>query len=496
MIQAYIKIRLILWLIIAIVIAWFLYLGVVPSGKISYEYGFEHPDRFISKLGPADRVGQASKGTQKIVGNPAYFSLYTPRTFDTATLKLKYRANSLSTNSLSLIEAGILADNTVWRYNLQPIQNKVLDQLSLVWTTVREGKNVLLEKNKKYGSIGDFLAKPPDLGKVAVYNYDPGLDYVIKDYAPKNRNEPDMAMGSSLRGSWQFYTYIKNEKLDFTFDFRDLNQNRDADKIELFLYYNNSKIDSKKLDDDNNSTDNGQESGIRRLNLSVPGLPEGAYKLELKANDDIITEKISTEQSRLSFINKISFYQIGKDGLSLFTDARKVQAVTAFQEGLQTLEIGKNEFKIDATFKQFESEVERSSSTERLATVKLRKGMVSLSGRGVFAFGRDAFINPELKKADGELDVLAEGIEFVLASYQEPETVDGWKKAEIDFDLKSAYKEDGKYSFVISVPGLNPEDGTGDNMEIGAIEVDLKGKDLYAILKNKLKEISSRLFKQ
>ncbi|MCG2700957.1 hypothetical protein L6267_02200, partial [Candidatus Parcubacteria bacterium] len=210
------KIRILFWGILFGFVCWLLYMAIAPSGKISYvrrDFGISPPNYnyFISKLTPEDRV-ELVQGTklpigslvpQKITGDPVYFSLRTLRKFDKAKLTLKYK----NENALPIIEAGILADSVVWRYDLQPVENKIIDQLSLAWDVIMEGEAILLQREKKYNSIDEFLNNMPDNKEIALYNYNLAQKYLLPDYEKSNEN---LILDCALRGAYQFYVYIKD----------------------------------------------------------------------------------------------------------------------------------------------------------------------------------------------------------------------------------------------------------------------------------------------
>ena len=508
-----IKFRIFLWLILASVVGWLLYMGVVPSGQISYVYNFNKPNYFIGKLMPEERVALIYDGSQKIIGDPVYFSLRTPRRFNKAKLILKYRhdkdtecpiGHSVS-ECIPVIEAGVLADKIIWRYDLQPIENKIINQLALDWDVINKDGVMLLQNGKKYNSIDEFLNDLPTRDEIALYNYplrqkqseasDLKSEYLLSDYAASANTNTEGATGNdegedcnprlhyclSLRGPYQFYTYIKDEDLDFNFVFQDLNKNKDSDPIDLYLYYNDQLIDSRHVDDDGITTDSGEIKDCGEIKLKLANLPEGVYKIELRANDDIITKNIKTKQQKLAFINKIWLADSGgSDIINLWTDSKLINAQTVNPDSLQTVRAGENELKIEQTYKQFSATV--SSSTTKLT---LEKDDVILSGNGVFSFSRDSLINPNFKKVDAYLDVDDDGINYILADYEMPQDTNEWKAASAEFDLTKAYREDGKYSFLISVPGLRADDEVDDWIEIGEIEVELEGVSLYdKIFKN------------
>ncbi len=470
------KLRIFLWTVLTSVIFWLLYMGVVPSGRISYHYDFRDESYFIKKLTPAERVEPPQSGSQRIVGNPVYFALRTPRRFDKAILTLKYKNNG----SLPLIEAGVLVDKIIWRYDLRPIENTILDDLSAKWNVIKEDGLTLLQREKKFQSVNEFLEHLPERREIALYNYKINENFSLPDYAPKIAENK---IGYALQGAWQIYTYIKNENLDFSFAFEDLNKNKDADSIDLNLYSNGQLIDSRHLDDDGIFSDNGEKTQRGDLRLKLAGLPEGIYKAELKVNDDIMTKEIFTEQQKLSFINKLWLADAGQKNITLFSDSMIISAQTINPGRLQTLKVGENDLEMTETYRQFSIKT-FSTAPE----IKLEKDDVILAGDGVFSFNKNSLINPAFKKVDENFDADREGIDYILADYTPPSEKDGWNIASAEFDLRNAYREFYKYNFLISTPGLKVEDGVDNNIEMGEIKIELEGTGLRDKLRKILKK--------
>ncbi len=471
-----IKIRVFLWLILAVIILWLLYIAVLPSGKIIYINDFNDKNYFIGKLTPKDRV-ESLNGVRKILGNPVYFALATPRSFSKAVISLKYKNN----DDLPMIEVGVLKDKLLWRYDLKPVRNKVIDQLFLVWDIVRGDNNeVLLQREKKYESIEDFLNNMPNHEEMAIYNYDLKYNYKIDDYQP---NENIVELTHNLRGAYQFYTYIKEEPLNFSFNFFDLNKNSESDEVEIFVYHNGQVIESHRLKGAEVNTGVNREMG--NIEINTLNLPEGVYKIEVKVSDDIITNKIFTSQTKVSFINKLWLNDVGRENLKLYTDSRTIGGQTVNPSKLQTIKISDSELNIEETYKLF-----TVNNFRDISAIILQKDDVIISGDGVFSLTNNQLFNPEIKKV-GSVDLNYEGINYVLAKYSSPTKVDDWQVAGAEFDLNNAYREDGKYNFIISIPGFRADDEINDKLEIDEIKVELSGKTLLQkieemLLKSKL----------
>ena len=489
--------RLLISLILIGVLLGILYKGIAPSGKINYIYDFCEKECnsftsrtqsfFIGKLTPDTRVEPILDGKQRIIGDPVYFNMHTSRKFDTAKLTLKYKNKPGSKNEKpgEFIEAGILADNVLWRYNLKPIENKIIDKLAEIWPIVEEDGVILLQRDKVHYSIAEFLHELPQAETIALYNYDLKQEYIIPDYEPENQEK---ILEYALRGPYQFYTYLKDEDLDYGFVFQDLNKNKDSDPIYLQLYYGDQLIDTRSLEDDGIKEDNEKILKERKLEFKLKNMPEGVYKIELRVNDDIVTQKIETKQTKIAFLGKMRIANKDNKNISLYTDSKNVKALTTNPGKLQTIKVGASELKLDQTYKQYSLKTEGG-----LANLSLAHDDIILAGDGVFSFNKNAILNPAFRKVDENLDFEKDGIDYILARYSIPkETKDGWKIASAEFDLNKAYQEKGSsflkilgggdYSFLISIPSLAEEESK-NWIEIDEIRIDLEGKNLREMLK-------------
>ena len=479
-----IKIRIVLWGTLCLVALWLLVKAVVPSGEITYIQNFKDDSYFIPKLTTAERV-EKSDGSVKIVGDPVYFALRAPRSFDSAQLTLRYK----NLSGLPVMEAGVLADKTVWRYDLEPLENQIIGQLAESWHTISSHGLVLLQREHQFNSVDEFLNDLPDLDRIALYNYDLKTNYILEDYEPSGApGALSCNVSAALRGTHQFYTYIKDETLDFTFTILDLNKNQDSELVEVSLYFDSELIASQDLSDDGIETDSGEIKDDRELALKLANLPEGVYKIEIKANDDIVIKNICTAQSKLAVINKLWLYKDERQDIELFTDSRSLQATTIHPDSQQSIRAGANELIIDETYRQFSTEVKKATATDFLARIHLAKDGVVISGLGTFSFDFERHINPAIKRVDSHLDINADNIDFILARYHGIEQDGEWCLATAEFDLKAAYQEKGKYNIIISIPGLRADDDVDDYIVVDEIKIELKVKTLW----EKIKEMISK----
>lgn len=478
------NLRIILWSILVAIILLLFYLGISPSGKTSYAKNFFNDNYFIGKLTPEERTRTGNNNTQKIVGDPAYFTLRTLRPFDKAKLTLTYRSQGTS-----IIEAGVLADKRAWRYKLKPLENSYIDRLSKKWPSVKTDSLILLERPAEavsfkplpYPQVEDLFDNLPAVNQLALYNYDLDREFFLSDYVP-SISENDL--GISLRGGYEFYVYLGVEDLYLNFYFSDLNKNRDSDPIDINIYRQGNKIKNYHGDDPGIATDNGTLETRNNILIRQAGLTPGLYRVEIKANDDVITDKIRTTQTRIVFINKMWLADKNRQGIGLFTDSRSVNVQTTNPGRLQNIAIGKKVLPLAETYKQYST-----STDETLALISADKDDIIISGDGVFGLDKNYFFNPENKKVN--LNFSDQGIDYILADYVMPRENGGWKTAQTQVDLTAAYSESEKplipginklsrrYSFLISIPGLRADDNIDDWVEIKEIKIELDGASLW-----------------
>ena len=236
------KIRLFYGIFLFVILGLFLFFKIVPFGHItyirSYSDSFKLGKGFVYNFSPPERVDTSRGSYPRVIGDPLYFSVFTPRTFDKVKLTIKYK-DHLS-NKEPIVEAGVLVDNIVWRYDLKPLQNKIVDSLKKDWPRLENGSKVLLQRDGSYSSWTDMEA---DLAKgqlkncpgginscLATYNYN-----IIPHYQETNYNSKPLVIDTPLRGGHQLYIYLSNSSLHLKFDFINIYSNT-KDPIQVDLY--------------------------------------------------------------------------------------------------------------------------------------------------------------------------------------------------------------------------------------------------------------------
>ena len=477
------KLRFFLYSFLVVVIVILAYFYVVPFGKISYSQDFSKNyynllggKGFFHKLGPADRLLDKNK----IISDPVYFYLKTPRTFSKAKVKINYRLSPEleKLDEYLNIDAGVLVDKENWHYDLKPIFNSALKKLeqSEDFNIVREGALSFAQRKtaKQFSSAKDFLAEE-NYKEALFYNYTPNYNFKIRDSFFQNGVSSTgyfhydiKTVLQNLRGSHVFYTYIYDEdlKIDFSWVLKDiLNDKSKSETVNVFVYYQNEAIFSDVV--------NVEKGETKRYLLNLPNLPEGVYKIEIKTGDNVITKKLETDLNRITFLNRVWLDGLN-NGFALYSNKNNFRIKSVDSDCLGEVNVGSEKISIDKIYQQFNFTVPVSKNN--LNKLESNSCGLLIENNGLFSFSEIAFFNPLPDKL--EADTNLNDYNYIIANYQE---------AEIEFDLSKAVRDKDGYRFLLSAPFLNSLDGDR-YIEITKIQVDLEGRTLFDKIKSIFKK--------
>jgi hypothetical protein len=446
------------------------------------------------------------------------------------------RTKNLSGEKIKVIENKILDNITWYRLEdknknvvlLQKGKDKCEDKLPLNLSLINEEKNSLplkkgkLEKDLTYEdcqykysqdknpqeltkpgnqekkpwreyqfeNVIDFLKNiSPVIQKnnVAVFNYSLLPHLRIENYQPENETPlnpllqkekiGEFTFEKTIRDKHQILTYIKNEHLDFTFYFQDLNRKKGADYFHIFLKQDNKIIAHYFSRDDGNTSKNYKKSQEKKIVVKKENLPEGLYQLILDINSDLIVKKITTKQKYFAFQNSLQLFDPGQN-LEFYTNATNINFAPLHKESLD------QEIKITPT-RHFEEtaattarEDTKITTPKTLKIKKLQPYHVNLSGinkidiqkndvkidfNGITAINFETLekLNFSNLKSLTEISILnnPENVDYIITSYSPPpnKISESWISQEVEFDLTklglNPFKP--KVSLFLHIPGFD-----------------------------------------
>lgn len=437
---------------------------LVLDGKLMIESDLTQKLPLISILFPEHRV-QKEEEHYIIQDEPVYFTVRSPIEFDEAEVELEFQSGDLKTIGL-----GVATIEEGWNFETHTLYNETLNNIN--WHSISDGTNTLYQKKKDFDNIENFVEVSNSIEGVGAYDFDLGETFQIPNYQSSNQ---EMIIDNCLRGKHEFYTYIKDEALDFTFKIQDINRTDGEDPLIIFVYNSrNKKIYSKIISDDGLVSKFDPASDPRYISVYIPNLKEGVYKVEFSSNDDIFIREIATKQQKLVFIDRLylcdskeyndGFVDLKLEASEIYTNGRLIQFYTAHQAGLQTVSLDGYGINISEKHQWI-----KANSNPKLSRIYIPQNDLKISTRGIFALEKEHYFNPEIINLKDYSDI--EEVNYIIARYQKPQDLENtWLKNKIKFNLDKAQIENGNLKFMISSPDLQKEN---NGFKINSIKVKL-----------------------
>lgn len=447
--------RIIIYSLPIILLSYLIYKDFTPAGIATFVYDFSKDSSVITNLFPANRltdplIDNDGNYSQEIIKEPVYFATRLSQKFNQAKVEITFQnPNQLFFQlGLSIIGQGD------WNYFFRPLDNQFINNLN--WSKIEENNLTLWQKNKKYQSINNFLLNLDKEVNVGVYDFSINRKFRLANYQPTNEYT---IINKTIRGYHQFYTYLKDENLDFTFTTQDINRAKGADPWEINVYdEENYKIYNQPITDDGFITNLDPASAPRIINLKIPDLSEGVYKIELNGEDEIFIREIKTRQRYLTFIDRLylvdnpeyadGFTDLNYQPSQIISTAKYLGFETTHPEGLQEVKINEQLVKLKKTHQKYFITIDKLP-----AIINSPKNDLKIFGRGLLSFSQEQYFNPEIYRLPDFQETPA--IDYLLTAYQQPIVLNGWRKSSLLFDLTKAEIKNRKIRWALSAPELN-----------------------------------------
>lgn len=178
----------IFWSTFTALFAWVGYQNVVPTGKMIATYTMPNGGSQFAKLvsDDADRlVGRTTKGGQSflsITHPPLSFSVFAPRAFTAATVKLTYQ----NPDNQPVLRLGIQQAGPGFLYRDMVVNDPTLDALPAWWQKVTDGSMTLWQRNIAYEQkVESSSARKAERQKVIDQKFQQDVLMLEKDEARK-----------------------------------------------------------------------------------------------------------------------------------------------------------------------------------------------------------------------------------------------------------------------------------------------------------------------
>jgi len=476
--------QLLIILFPTVLFGWLVLQEVVPSGIFRVEHSIQDSSPFIDPLMPDARVGDVHEDffgdtVQTIMDDPVFFFVHPHRGFEKVDVEVWFK-----NESAPILEIGALAQKEGQVYDLKPLQNLTID--ASPWARLETAGVTLLQREKTYGSIADFLVDPPPSHEIATYNYTLARPYRIEGYTPSRESR---TIDVSLRGFHELKTYVENERLDFEIQYMDMNRDEGGDAFSIAVFDEKGRtVHEEFVRDDGNVRADAKADELRSVHLVLPEVSTGVYKIEFRAGRDIFFRRMITPQQKIVFLNNLYLgdevgWQAVPRAVQFWTEAKHLDFQTQHASGLQELLVGKEIAAVTEPYRRFPVEV----LEDGVVKVASPTGDLLIHTDGHVAFSPEQFFNPDAVRLRAQTDLDRLGVNYVIASYSPPERQGNWLVNTATFDTSLLVFEGGAWKFTFSIPGISD---LGASVDVGRIDMTwhrepFRFSDLWEALKRK-----------
>lgn len=452
------RVRQILWLLL--VIGWLilLFLASRPLGRATYSLQNQTGNYFIHKLGPAERWVTSSQALI-MTGQPGYFFLRPTRPFRQAEITVTWQPRTEAV----YLETGILMDKANWQYQTKPLNHPGLNDLT--WPLLTSGSYRLWQKQPVYQNWQQFTSNPPDLSRLAVYNWSPTS---VSSSQPDNYQigQTWQNIPGHWRGIQQIITYLAdNEPLAWRLAITsDALKDLTADERRIEVNITNSA--NQRLWSEQRFLD----GDYLEWPISAGPWPAGAYRLEIKASRQLLIN-LATKQTVFGWQGQV--WPVAPAGFKwqFWTDAPRIIAQTIQPASRQVIKVNQQSLDIKETYQQYQIET-AATSTE----ISLSGGDIQLAGNGIFSL-KPVIFNPQLRRVNQLSDAQLASFDFIAANYQAPICNQQFCSATAKLSLIGANWQSGD-GYKIMLAADNSQLSTTSPLIIKEIKVKLSGQTL------------------
>lgn len=437
------------WSIALFGLLWLIVQRFPPSGTISFDVPFDGTSAWIDPFLPSERTtppGEQVEGWrgQRILQDPVYTSARVPGIYERVEYEIDFRPIRQT-----LVEIGIQPYGEESSFDFKPLWFETLQ--SDAWRAVEAyGKRGFV----KNGVSNDIL-------------HSIEYDHLAVWHATPTRSETEDTTGAlrrydvSLRGSHDFWARSQGGVIEFKFELQDSNRRKGRETLIFQIWRDEMLIDAEAFGIGGSQD---QTMGtVFEKRIRWDHLEPGMYRVQFVAEDDVFIRSVETSLShwvigpRISFGDLVGYKNGTMEGIA-WTNSRHIVLQTFHDEGLQSVELGKEMVVVARTHESYRLD----RHDEGTAPIRLHApiGDIRVIGDGYFSLSEETFFLPEPRRITAWTEPDREGIQAVITSYERPKSLgDGWYRGSGSFSLQP---EKDELRIALSVPGILTRAGALD----------------------------------
>ncbi len=435
-------------------------------GTFTLTYDFKNASKFISSLAPLGRALNREQNVengeyyQRAVAEPVYFDVQLPSAYPRVDVTLEYH-NPYQ----PIVELGLQLndDERNSQFVFQPIENKFVEQSN--WNRLENKDYILLQREANYSSVEDFIANPPVDKHVGTWHAAVQHPFTYTNYQLGTDN---IVIDQSLVGQHEFYTYIKDQPLEFTIT------TSAAEPQFIRIYRGAEQIFAEVTNQ-----------------VQLNDLTEGVYRIVLEVDDATVISKIDTRLQKLVFKGRVHLtiptpQTISMSPTIFYTPANSISATPQSAAGVGEMQFYDRIMKLGMVGNTYQW---MNPIANHFDHVLLPQSDVVIAADQPISFSESAWFDPGFGFTPVTTNTNLDQLDYILSQqYVAPTEAKDWYSATARFDLTTVKRADPtKLHFMISAPGLQrqPQGLTVRTIKVVAYKDPVTIQNIWTRLKNK-----------
>ncbi len=458
------------------------YLAIFGTLSITYDFSGESPQvREFTPRGRAldrERNLRTGEAYQRIVGEPVYMNVAVPRSFEDVAVTVDYQ-----NNEQSYVEFGLVTSEEPLAVRLAPFDIGVINQAIADGWFIQEKDGVtLLQRDKQFESIEDFVDSVPEDVGVGVYRHQLAYQYIDSSYVPSPEKQ---VIDRVLRGKHEFWTYAAGETLHVEFDLTDINREFNEDPITVRVYRRDLLVYEQQLDDDGEATGSSEATDRGTVIVDIPNAEAGLYRVLVEVNDDILIRQIRTDQERFVARNNVYLansaeYDFALPDIDVRPTTLTVQASSIMMQtdhvgGLQVPTIAGEPLHIEQPHRPYWW-VSADDQQPIYREIVVPKNDLMFRTNGLIAFSEASFFDADYGVEKITENTSLEQLDYlVYEEYTPPVKERSGFKQVVEMPLDGVAGDRKELKFILSAPGI---DRSGGELKIREVRFDFTREPL------------------
>jgi hypothetical protein len=347
-------------------------------------------------------------------------------------------------------------NSTGWSYDWRTVYNPLHFQVDSSFFEIGNNSEYTIYSTEPVNStkidVDEFFHSPPENSVIATEG-EIGINVFS---ASVNSGKDSLFVNCTLRGDHTFYTFADDGSFELTLKKQDLNLYNGEDELKIMLYGQDGTIvANSSIPDDGDTTNSSAKGATQTINISLPEIEKGVYKIVLESADDFTIRDMNITSGNLVVEDNV----FSVSPCILYTrhlEGGYLDLITYYQSGLQDVKIGNTTIPIKE--KNIKNRVLIQPS-QKIYDVTCPAGNLKVVSAAFFSFTDNSYFEPfrcqVISIGNDPGQIKSENVDYiVIKNLDNKRDADGWIIANATWDLNEIYLGENTLNIVLNAEHL------------------------------------------